>query len=484
MRNEDINNGAGKFLSAVYEDPNAERDALAYCLEGGFHEARTMLASQDFTDSNLRAVWDAMEAAKADKNIDLTTVCDALEGRMEGDMRARVRLLADITSAPDYTSSRGRSAIPMLRELTLKRRLQRVIKSAAVAAGSNVDPDKIVFELVEGAREVQDELSTSMMPGAIDLTTPMPAPIALVERGGDQILHLGDIQMIDGKSKSGKSSVCTAIAAAVLGGRAPNCLGFNATMEGARVLWIDTEQHPRNTAVMARRVLRAAGLATNVNCPRFAILSWRGKTPAEQTRLLFRAARHFRPQLMVIDGIADLVDDFNDIAESNEIVTRLMGLALELDAAILCVLHTNPGGKGADQKATGMLGSLVYKKLSIEIQVTASDDSMDALREVRFLKARNGNPEKFWFVIDENGPYLCTPAPTTETSTVKLRALMASVFRPGEVLTYTDCVTRIVNTGISDRTAKYKIRQAREHHILAETDNGLYIPQDDDLPMS
>lgn len=480
--NDDLNAGASKFLSAIYEDINAQRDALAYSLDGGFDEAHAVLTTQDFTDGHYRAVWEAMEAAKADgKVIDFTSVADALEGRIEGDVSVRFQVLGDVMSG-DYTASHGRSAVAYLRELSLNRKIQKMLMKAACAAGSKADADKVLSDLMEGTREIQDTLSTSTMPGAIDLSKPIAEPVALVERGSDEVLHLGDLQMIDGKSKSGKSSICTAIAAAVLGGRPSDCLGFAGTMEGSRVMWVDTEQHPRNTMVMARRVLRAAGLPANANCPRFAVLSWRGKTPMEQERLLFRTARQFQPQLIVLDGVTDIVGDFNDIERSTNIVTRLMGLAYELDASILSVLHTNPGGKGAEQKAVGSLGSILYKKVSIEILVTANEDGKDARREVRFLKARNGNPEKFWFGIDENGPYLCTPAPAASTSTAKIRSAMESVFHAGEVLSYSECVKRLVSTGIKERTAKTRISQARADSILLEREGGLYLA-DDDLPL-
>lgn len=233
-----------------------------------------------------------------------------------------------------------------------------------------------------------------------------------------------------------------------------------------------------------------AGFPTNQNNPRLAVLSWRGKTPAEQDKLLFRTARRFRPQLIVLDGITDLVADFNSVEEATSLTARLSGLSAELDAAILCVLHLNPGGRGDNVKAIGHLGSMLYRKVSLEIQVCTEDDTKDARREVRFLKARNGNPEKFWFTIDETGPHLTTPAPATTGSAEKVRSLIESVLSDGEAVSYSELVSRIVAaTGRKERSAKDKIRIARECGFLKESaSKTLYYENivsdyDEDLPL-
>lgn len=471
------------FFAKDYEDHAAERVALAYCLDGGFEDARGALSASDFTNADYRRIWTAMEDAKsAGKDINLLSIWEAVGGNPQA--------VANLMQG-DYTAGKGRAAVPYLCELSAFRRIKEVFVGAAASLEAKTAPDKVLSNLIDQARAIQDTaFPGTMMEGAVDLSQQIPEPVALVERGDGQVAHLGDLQMIDGKSKSGKSSVCTAIAAAVLGGDSADCLGFEGTRDGARVLWIDTEQHPRNSAVMARRILRMAGFPTNQNNPRLAVLSWRGKTPAEQDKLLFRTARRFRPQLIVLDGITDLVADFNSVEEATSIVTRLMGLAAELDAAILCVLHTNPGGKGVEQKAIGMIGSTLYRKVSIEILVTAEDDTKDARREVRFLKARNGNPEKFWFTIDETGPHLTTPAPATTGSVEKVRSLIESVLSLDEAVSYGELVSRIVAaTGRKERSAKDKIRIAREGGFLKESAaKTLYYEKivsdyDEDLPL-
>lgn len=456
-----------------YADPAAEKLGIAACFEN-FVEAREVVSAEDFTDKRYRAIFEAIEGlSAAGKEIDLTGVALALDGKIKGSFGEIAALLADITS--DYSAADGRASLPFLRELTCKRQMEAALLSASASLSSGkVEPDRLLDSLQDEILEIRASLNSSGMEGEIDLAASIPPPVSLVERGPEEILHLGDIQMIDGLSKSGKTSVCTAIAAAVLGGRPESCLGFSGTQDGARVLWIDTEQHPRNAATTARRILRAAGLYTNQNSPRLAVLSWRGKSPAEQQRLLFRSARRFRPQLLVLDGITDIVGDFNDLELTSNIVTRLMGLACELDCAALCVLHLNPGAKGMEGKAVGMLGSVLYKKCSIEIRVLADGDGSQ--RKVSFLNARNGAPMPFWFTIDGQGPHLCTPAPTPGGNVEKVRALLETgLLKEGEALTYGELVKRtMAEAGVSDRTAKRYLSAAKDAGLVSVSVAGNY----------
>lgn len=64
--------------------------------------------------------------------------------------------------------------------------------------------------------------------------------------------------------------------------------------------------------------------------------------------------------MAVIDGVADLLEDFNDVGQSSEIINSLMRLSAENDVAIINVLHTNKRKDDSDMK--GHLGTLLLQK--------------------------------------------------------------------------------------------------------------------------
>ena len=73
--------------------------------------------------------------------------------------------------------------------------------------------------------------------------------------------------------------------------------------------------------------------------------------------------------LVVIDGIADLVSDVNNLDESSMVIQKLMKWTEELDCHIITVIHSNYGS----EKPTGHLGSYLEKKAETQIQLEINE---------------------------------------------------------------------------------------------------------------
>ena len=65
------------------------------------------------------------------------------------------------------------------------------------------------------------------------------------------------------------------------------------------------------------------------------------------------------PSLLIIDGVADLCADVNNIEKSNELVSALMRISQQQNVHIICVIHQN---FGSAKLGTGHLGSALEKK--------------------------------------------------------------------------------------------------------------------------
>ena len=75
-------------------------------------------------------------------------------------------------------------------------------------------------------------------------------------------------------------------------------------------------------------------------------------------------------QLVVIDGIADLVKSANDEAESVAVIDELYRLAGIYNTCILCVLHFVPNGL----KLRGHLGSELQRKAATILSIEKDDE--------------------------------------------------------------------------------------------------------------
>jgi hypothetical protein len=167
--------------------------------------------------------------------------------------------------------------------------------------------------------------------------------------------------------------------------------------------------------------------------------------------------------LVVIDGIADLQRNTNDLEESDALVGSLMSISTQTNTHILCVLHTNPGS----DKARGHLGSSLQRKAESVLYVHRNGDC--SVVEPQFC--RNEPFERFAFTISEDGiPELCE-VPNSEGLGINDRivALLNEA--------YGGCVERVTlsnkiqeSMGMTRHTALMRIRRLVTRGVLYDHD--------------
>ena len=102
--------------------------------------------------------------------------------------------------------------------------------------------------------------------------------------------------------------------------------------------------------------------------------------------------------LVIVDGIADLVSDVNNLEESNLCVQKIMELSSRYNCHIVTVIHSNFGS----DKPTGHLGSLLEKKTETQIQLEKNTVN-DGWITVSCKRSRNFSFETFSFKVNELG---------------------------------------------------------------------------------
>ena len=102
--------------------------------------------------------------------------------------------------------------------------------------------------------------------------------------------------------------------------------------------------------------------------------------------------------LLVLDGIADLVSDVNNLEECNACVQKLMEWSSNYNCHIMCVIHSNFGS----EKMTGHLGSFIEKKTETQIQLEANTVNKEWVT-VKCKKSRGYSFETFSFKVNEIG---------------------------------------------------------------------------------
>lgn len=238
-----------------------------------------------------------------------------------------------------------------------------------------------------------EELRKKVEPKRISLRTAYPELRYLLTYKGVGLFVKGDIQAWKGAAKQGKSHALLIIISALLAG---SCMGFSACIRGAKVLYIDTEMNPLNTAKMVRKVHTLAGLDVTMDDARFVALSLRDEAYKDRVTIMEQAIELYRPDIVFLDGMRDLIADFNSIEESQAIINTLMRLTKQYDTAICSVMHV---GK---IEANGMRGHSGAELLNKASEVwSIKKDGCHIL--VEQTDCRNAPCDGWGFYLDENG---------------------------------------------------------------------------------
>lgn len=248
-------------------------------------------------------------------------------------------------------------------------------------------------------------------------TMELPEQEFLFEVAGVPCMPVGEVVTITGKAKQGKSFATSISMAASMG--STDVLGIKRLRsEPLRVLYIDTEQSRRSTQLVQRRVLAMAGLRhADYRLELFPTVNLRCLPWEERMRYVRHYIELHQPQLVVLDGCRDLVDDINNNALSSQVVSELMQLAsVPHPCCILTVLHQNKAAE--DNTLRGHLGTEITNK-SFEVYVMQrSTDGIFTLHQECSREA--ALKQDILFQIDDHGlPVGChsdnPPQPETQT---------------------------------------------------------------------
>ena len=175
-----------------------------------------------------------------------------------------------------------------------------------------------------------------------------------------------ELVAITGKAKSGKTFVTSMLMAVgcLTPGPSPKGEGniYQLPLKRMReeplhVMWYDTEQSDESTQdILKNRVMRMVDGDWRL----FDIFNVRGVAWKERRDLLREGVTRCKPDLVILDGIRDLVNDINDGVLAQEVMEELLHLATQHDCCIVCVLHQNKSGE--DHNLRGWIGTELMNK--------------------------------------------------------------------------------------------------------------------------
>ena len=205
----------------------------------------------------------------------------------------------------------------------------------------------------------------------LDFNKPYRPPRYTMEREGVPFADVGEIHIISGKPGNGKTGLMAQLIAATLGGRFGNTVARKVghKVNGSddfhelptRILYVDTEQGEDDTIGFKNRVVSMSGVSKEDAKEHLKILRLRDTELAkDRWRKILKAIWQMQPTDIFLDGMLDIVEDYNDQKECQPIIRKCMMMATHYDASLWAVLHENP----MVDKLVGTLGSITQRKVS------------------------------------------------------------------------------------------------------------------------
>ena len=138
-------------------------------------------------------------------------------------------------------------------------------------------------------------------------------------------------------------------------------------MKPLRVLWYDTEQSRQCTHdIMVERIIplaQANGQLPISGSPfeeSFFVFNVRACTYEQRVEYLITAIETYRPDMVIIDNVSDLLSSINDSEQSIKLIDQLMQLSTTYDCNITVVIHLNRSGEKRNLR--GWLGTEILHK--------------------------------------------------------------------------------------------------------------------------
>lgn len=187
--------------------------------------------------------------------------------------------------------------------------------------------------------------------------TTVPQHDFLFRWGDRPCFARGELVALTGKAKSGKTFVCSILMA--LGVRS-QLMGLSRLHgEPLRVVWIDTEQSEDSThEILCHRIGSLIGQA--IPDEQYYVYNLRRDNWQDRLHWAEMCIVQHKPDLVIFDGIRDVVGDINNYTEAQTVLDKLLSLASWSRACIVCVLHQNKALE--DKTLRGALGTELQNK--------------------------------------------------------------------------------------------------------------------------
>jgi hypothetical protein len=251
-------------------------------------------------------------------------------------------------------------------------------------------------------------------------------------------------------------------------------MDFHCPFSDARVLFGDLEQDASDTMEFVNGVNKLLGLPENTVLDNFKAMNMREVLKSDRAKYIEAAIIEFKPHFVIIDGIVDLCNDFNNIADSSETVEMLTTWASKYNCHIHTNIHVNKGEK--NQETRGHLGQILRQKGEVTILLTKKIDTVNYV-EAKLIDSRHRPIDNYYFRINNDGlpePFEPLSMPKAAKTDIH-KAIIEKCFDSEKVLRYAELTIKIMeNAKVKIDAAKLRIQKAVKSNWIYKNEVGMY----------
>ena len=296
------------------------------------------------------------------------------------------------------------------------------------------------------------------------------------------ILTYQNITGIIANPGGGKTSICEATQAAMINRRA-DCLGLTVGPDCKSSIIADFERTEQDVWNTFYRRNRRAGISEGQGVQNALIAGFRNiPRLAERLKTLEYLLQNNPCDLLILDGVGDMVTDTNDLPQAIECRIFLRELTVRYNLSILTTLHPNPGSF----KPRGHIGSEIHREAECVLLAKPFEGDVRIITsEFEHGKNRNSAPitagfkwsdEHMMFISCDIEEASCEREQKKAEKYIKeLSTVLETVLPKLKALTREQLEREVSeHTGKSKSTASRKVNDMLTHKLISKGDDGNY----------
>ena len=176
-----------------------------------------------------------------------------------------------------------------------------------------------------------------------------------------------------------------------------------------KILWYDTEQSLASTKnIISDRIYKLAkDDPKDLDC-QFYVFNVRPCSYQERMDYLAAAIKAYRPDMVIIDNVCDLIQNINEADECIRLIEQLMQLAANNNCNISVVIHLNRSGEKRGLR--GWLGTEILHK-AFEVYYCEQVENTNVLMVEQNMTRKYKIEEKLYYKVNDDGLPVVTVKP-------------------------------------------------------------------------